>query len=297
MKLSAGENYQVIGIDKIVFYNIQIPNIDIPYLSSHDKVEIQLMAPGMWSRWRTPDGNGVRKILIKDNNVFSDFVIGFADLKDGRCCEYEYLTLIVHGADGSNLAPWSYTQYNSHIKKVIDYLASEYRIEVNTDDMKVRYMEINSNIPLTQSFDKYDRPLKLLMSFLPRMTKQSIFEAEKCGKKYVESFYRGNDSVEVVMYDKLRELSKMGKKHDGPETAILRIEFRLKTQQKINQEFKSNLWRDLNDNLIISFYISQMNKWETAYYKWKGQRKKDLIKMLKKYYKEMPSTWPNKVKR
>jgi len=46
----------------------------------------------------------------------------------------------------------------------------------------------------------------------------------------------------------------------GLPPSLLRLEFQLKTQQKISQEFKSNFWRDLNDNMIISFYISQMNK-------------------------------------
>lgn len=280
--------YQKIGIDKIQFSNIAVDDMDIPYLFTADRISIQEATdPARPCRRRLPNGNGITKITIRDNEIFSDLVIGSANDSNGIPIEYTYLTMVIPDSAGSNLVPWCYADYDYYLQSVFDYIRTEYHIALYWDDMKVNYMEINCNIPLAEDFCRYNRPIRLLMSLMNNhMGKLSTYDvlSTKNGEKssHGESFKRGNKSVEVIMYDKLQELIDTGQNHDNLDAPILRIEYRLKTKKKIKQVFGSHFWKDLDDEKIAEFFITQIRtQLAEKFEEWKQHQLIQLKKMIR----------------
>lgn len=293
---------QRIGIDKIKFYKFHLDlqnGIDYSRLLCHECVQIEEAENGKAIRYLPTTHKGISKIIIKDNQVFSDLAIGC--IRDGtnKIHEYIYLTITVDNARGDNLEPMSYKEYCLYLENVIWYIADTYGIYLQTDDMKVRYMELNTNIALTENFSAYSRGIKLLMSFPDkRYGKLSTYDSVSKKKKdtvfTAESYKRGNQSIEFVIYDKTKQMEDRKKKKDksGDMPQYLRIEYRLLTPQKIKDELKSADWKNLNDNLIADWFI---NKWRhqivEEYEAWKQERQKNLLKLIAKCRRKNPKNW------
>lgn len=290
--------YQKVGIDKIQFANIAVIDMDIPYLLTADKITVQEASnPARPCRRHTPNGTGITKITVRDNEIFSELIIGSANDSNGVPIEYVYLTMTIPDAAGNNLVPWCYADYDFYLQSVFSYIESEYHIVLYWEDMKVNCMEVNCNIPLAEDFRHYNRPIRLLMSLMNNhMGKLSTYEAlsSKNGDKsaHGESFKRGNNSVEVIMYDKLQELIDTGQNYDDLDTPILRIEYRLKTKKKIKQVFGSNFWKDLNDEKIAGFFIEQIRtQLAEKFDEWKQHQLIKLKKMVKVCRRTSSKNW------
>lgn len=290
--------YQKIGIDKIQFSNIAVVNMDIPHLLASEKITIQQASnTARPCRRYLPNGTGITKITIKDNEIFSELIIGCASASNGIPLEYVYLSMVIPDVAGNNLVPWCYTDYDDYLHSVFDYIAKEYHIALFWGDMKINYMEINCNIPLADKFSKYSRSVLLLMSLMNNhMGKLSTYNAlsSKNGNKssHGESFKRGNKSVEVIIYDKLQELIDTGQNYDNLDTPILRIEYRLKNRKKIKEVFGSNFWKDLDDKKIAEFFIGQIRTQLGEKYEcWKRQQFIRLKRMIKNCRHSSTKNW------
>lgn len=284
--------YQKIGIDKIKFTNLAICAIDIPYLMQHEKVTLQQADNATSCRRRTPDGKGITKIIIRDNEIFSEMIIGSVKDSNNIPIEYVYLTMVIPEATGNNLVPWCYTDYDCYLDSVFCYIQSEYHISLLADDIKIKYMEVNTNIPLQYGFSNYSRAIRLLMSLLNnRMGKLSTYEAVD-DTVHAESFKRGNKSVDVIMYDKLQEIIDKRKNYDNLDSPILRIEYRLKTSRKIKSAFGSNLWRELDDEKIAEFFICQIRtQLREKYRVWLQQKQNELKRLIVYCRAKSSKTW------
>ena len=154
MKLSDFDlqNIQRIGLDKIRLSNLAIMGeIDFDTLKQDgNTVEIYTTADKK-RRYRryTPDTNtGITKIIVKDNQLFSDLIIGCTRDSNGLPIEYLYLTITVTNVKGCNLENMTYEEYSDHIESVMDYIAHQYGIVLLYDCIKLDYAEINANISI-----------------------------------------------------------------------------------------------------------------------------------------------------
>ncbi len=289
---------QKVGIDKIRLSNLFINDIDISKLisiSNTNKVEIHHTATKISNciRYMPDTFEGITKIVIKDNNIFSDLTIGCAFDSHDKPIEYVYLTVTVTNARGCNLTNMSYGEYDKYITNVVDYIKSTYGIMLITNHIKIDYIEINTNILLKNSFSEYNRTFRLLMSFFSgHMGKLSTYDKISSNKRInEESFKRGNKSIEIIIYDKVKELKDMNIPIEE-ELSICRIEIRLKTKDKIKSVFGSNVWKELNDNKIIEYFKVQIYDYlSEKFEKWEQTREKELKKLILSCRKKSSKVW------
>lgn len=288
---------QRIGIDKIQLSGFAIMGMDISRLIHEhgNVVEIHQSTEKMNHCIRhMPDTNaGIAKIIIKDNMVFSDLIIGCTNNSNGTPIEYIYLTVTVSNAKGFNLENMTYDEYDQYIACVLEYIESEYGVILLSSYMKIDYLEINSNILLEHDFSKYNRVLRLLMSmFNNHMGKLSTYD-DIPGKKGVkeESYKRGNNSTEIIFYDKTKELKDTGISIDG-DIPILRIELKLKNKKKIKSVFGSCFWKDIDHKQIVEYYHKQIySQLSKKFEEWKKTREKELKKLIVDFRQKSSKSW------
>lgn len=286
---------QRIGMDKIQLSGFAVASMDIHMLSQNPKAEIHLAGnKSRRCKRHMPGTNvGITKITIRDNQIFSDLIVGCADTSGGRLVEYVYLTLTVDNAKGCNLENMSYQEYDDYITCTLDYIYSEYDIALLADEMKIFYMEINANIHLKDPFFQYSRVLKLLISlFNNHLGKLNTYEKitnSKCAN--AESYSRGNQSTEIIFYDKSKELEDKKQQLDD-NVSILRIELKLKNRQKIKSAFTTTYWKELDNKKIAGYYHSQIyiqlfNKFN----KWLQTRNGELKRLITASRQQSKKAW------
>lgn len=286
---------QRIGLDKIQLSGFAVASMDVHMLSKNPKTEIHLAGNGSRRCKRHMPGTnvGITKITVRDNQIFSDLIIGCADTSGGRLIEYVYLTITVGNAKGCNLENMSYQEYDDYITCTLDYICSEYGIVLISNEMKIFYMEINANILLQNQFSQYNRTLKLLISlFSNHLGKLNTYEkitSSKCAN--AESYSRGNQSTEVIFYDKTKELKDKKQQFDD-DVSILRIELKLMNRQKIKSAFSTSYWKELDNKKIAGYYHSQIyiqlfNKFE----KWLQTRNNELKRLITASRTQSKKTW------
>lgn len=286
---------QRIGLDMIKLSGLAVAEIDIPKLAQDRRVDISLAHNSSRKCKRHMPGTdvGIAKITVKDNMIFSDLIIGCADTGSGAPIEYAYLTLAVSDAKGCNLENMSYQEYDDYIACTLWYIKEEYDIVLMDGLMKIDYMEINSNIFLAGRFQTYNRVSRLFMSFFNNhMGKLNTYEKITNVKTAEgESFTRGNQSTEVTIYDKTKQLEDTGSPLDE-NIPIMRIELKLKNKKKIQSAFGSCYWKDIDDKKIAGYYhreiYTQLSKKLNT---WLDTRNKELKKLILASRKKSKKSW------
>lgn len=287
---------QRIGLDKIKLSNLAIiGEIDFYRLTQErNHIEIhQTTNKSKRCRRYMPDTKaGITKIIIKDNQIFSDLIIGCANDSNGLPVEYVYLTITVTNVKGCNLENMSHDEYSDYIESAINYIAHQYGIALLYSDMKLDYVEINANIILNQDFPKYGRVLKLLMSlFDNHLGKLSSYEKLKDEGAKVESYRRGNKSKEIVFYDKTQELEDTGNGLEE-DISILRVELRLKDKKKIKSSLDSCLWREIDDVKIVGCFNEEVYyKLSKKFERWEEERNRELKRLILNCRKKSQKIW------
>lgn len=272
-----------VGIDKLELSGFAVADIDIRKLVSNDMVEVVQATDPLkhYKRHMPESGIGISKIIITDNEIFSDMIIGCRHNSNNIPIEYVFLTICVSNAKGCNLENMSYSEYDNYISCVIEYINSKYGITLHTDYMKVDYIEINANILLEHGFNKYRRALKLLMSFFHNhLGKLSTYENMKNKGAQAESYKRGNNSTEIIFYNKTQQLIDSGNSVEVHEP-ILRIELRLKNRKKVDNAFHSCFWKDLSQEKINGYFKKQIyEQLLKKFNNWEKTREKELKKLI-----------------
>ena len=289
-----------VGIDKIKLSGFAVEHIDMIKLQSMAKrVEI-VQSPNSFipcKRYMPESGAGISKILIKDNEIFSDLLIGCANSGNNMPIEYVYLSICVSNAKGFNLENMTYEEYDTYIHQVLEYIHSEYGIVLHNAYMKVDYIEINTNIFLRNAFSKYNRVLRLFMSFFHNhLGKLNTYDKMR-NKKIVheESFIRGNKSVEIIFYDKAEQLKNEGMEIEN-DIEILRIELKLKNRKKIQSVFESSFWKDLSQEKLAEYFNQQIyENLLKKFNSWQLTREKELKRLIVDCRTKNKNTWHHKV--
>lgn len=196
--------------------------------------------------------------------------------------DYSRMDIVIGNKSQGNLQNMTVAEYQRMIKRIFQYLYEEYGITVNLQNLKFSEMEINCTFELKEEFYKYHRVLRLMMFNLPKSFKklgQISGINKKAQRLESETFYRGNSSTEVKIYDKKKHLEQTIQFR--LEKNIMRIEFILKKSQKIKEVFKSTLVSDLTDEKINQFYYQQFTRlFEKPYRKWQIENGNQLKNMI-----------------
>lgn len=207
----------------------------------------------------------------------------------------DYARMDIFVGDGSqgNLQNKTVAEYQRMIKRIFQYLHDEYGVTVNFQNLKFSEMEINCTFELKEEFYKYHRVLRLMMFNLPKSFRKlgQVSGINKSKQRIeAETFYRGNSSTEVKIYDKKKHLEQTIQFR--LEKNMMRIEFILKKSQKIKEVFRSTLVSDLTDEKINKFYYQQFTRlFEKPYRKWQVENGYQLRNMIVNHRNNHKKHW------
>ena len=139
---------------------------------------------------------------------------------------------------GVNLHPIDRDEAENIINLVDDRLLSS-GVRIDLKSCKIKYIEVYKNLKLTRQYHEYIIVLSLLQI-------KRGFE-----KGFETSYYLGNDSRKLFIYDKTRQL--IDKQFIKPETrsitgSLMRVEYRLEKDDVVNRELKFSTLADLLDD-------------------------------------------------
>lgn len=276
-----------IGIDRIKFGGFSINSMDIDYLEelSQQNRCIKISSSSIDGEWR---------IGIADNYLFVDLVLG-CRIHGCRMVEYTYLTMSPTNICGHNQENLLWSEFNACLNTVLEYIQAQYRICLESKNLKVKMMEINCNIPLNEAYGDYDRAIRLLMSFLPKHLRYSqSYTNRQSAENATPSYLHSNNSMGVKIYNKTAQIRS--KFPDIPELAekfdVLRIEISLDTSEKIESALGSNHWSEISDNAITDYYQRYIiDTLQRKYRKWHKTRQTELLRILRKNRREHPKNW------
>lgn len=283
-----------IGLDKAVLSNFRIVSIDYDKLRQHQNAEIDVSNSFAYQA----EGVNFRWLKIKDNNKFGTLTAGVKKTKRGI---YDYARIEIFVGDGEtgNLQNKTVGEYKSLVTEAFEHLYSEYGIGINYDDVSFSLMEINCTFPLESEFHQYHRVLRLMMYNLPNSFKklnqvQAVNKGEH--RLEAETYYRGNNTTEVKIYDKKRQLAETIYYFHGEN--LMRIEITLKKPQRIKEAFKTNLLNDFTDAMINDFFIKQFERlFVKRYEKWQEENAKRLKRMIVASKVDSPVRWKSNLLR
>lgn len=267
-----------IGLDRIVITGFRIIQVNIDKLKR--KKEVVFEDQGN-EKYLLDNGDEFSKLKIIDNVWFGTLIAGTKKTKYGKH-DYSRMDINIGNQETGNLQNMTVEEYKNKIHHIFSYLYEEYGILAESKEIRIATMEINATFAIKDEFYKYHRALRLMMYNLPDYYLK-ITEVEKKNKKKSrlesETFYRGNQSMQIKIYDKKRQLQYA--KGFTTDNNIMRIEFVLKNAQKIREVFHSNFLNDLTDEKVNDFYIMQFRKlFEKKYLDWRktnGSRIKQMI--------------------
>lgn len=279
-----------IGLDRMVVTNFIIVKLDYRKLESHVNVEVEKKEEGC--RYCLSDGKGFSKLKIEDYRRFGVLSAGTSRNKYGMHL-YSRMEVTIGEKPTGNLQNMTVMEYKTRIREIFGYLHTEYGVETRWDEVTISLLEINCTFSINAEFYRYHRVFRLMMYNLPAYYKK-ITEVRNRNQEEnrleSETYYRGNDSLQIKLYDKRKQLQETYHYEYGEN--LLRIEFVLKRAQKVREVFKSNRLKDLTDDKIYSFFWRQFEKlFIKRYISWKRQNESVLKKMILKHKLEYGNQW------
>lgn len=279
-----------IGLDRMVVTNFIIVKLDYRKLESHVNVEVEKKEEGY--RYCLSDGKGFSKLKIEDYRRFGVLSAGTSRNKYGMHL-YSRMEVTIGEKHTGNLQNLTVMEYKTRIREIFSYLHTEYGVETRWEEVTISLLEINCTFSINAEFYRYHRVLRLMMYNLPAYYKK-ITEVRNRNHEEnrleSETYYRGNDSLQIKLYDKRKQLQETYHYEYGEN--LLRIEFVLKRAQKVREVFKSNRLKDLTDDKIYSFFWRQFKKlFIKRYISWKKQNESVLKKMILKHKLEYGNQW------
>lgn len=272
------ELFQKIGLDKMVITGFRIIAMNVKKLKNRDNTELEVSGENLYF---LRDGTGFKKLKIDDNIWFGSLIAGTTVNKYGKH-DYSRMDITIGNRETGNLKSMTVREYQERVRYIFSYLYEEYGILIEESHTKISQMEINCTIAIKNEFYKYHRSLELMLYNLPDYYSK-IGKVEKANKKDVrleaETYYRGNQSMQVKIYDKKRQLQDTRGyiMHEN----VMRIEFTLKNASKIRAVFGSNELKELTDRKMTDYYIGQFRKlFEKKYREWRKNNGKFLRKLI-----------------
>lgn len=272
-------------MDRIVLSNFRVVNVDCCKLREYDNVEISYQESEDWEGL-------ISKLKINDNNQFGTLTYSMKNTKYGMR-EYARVDMTVNDPVTGNLQNTSIETCKERIITIKEYLADKYGVFIETEEVRISKMEINVTFKIQESFFKYHRVLNLMMYNLPDYYRK-ISEVKKKNIKdkrmESETFYRGNNSMQIKIYDKKRQLSDtIGY---STEDELMRIEYTLLSAQKVREVFGTSRLSDIKDSQIRQYYIKQFNKlFERRYRMWRDKNQNWLYQRIVFHKKQSRNNW------
>ncbi|MBC5688692.1 hypothetical protein H8S37_07075 [Mediterraneibacter sp. NSJ-55] len=281
--------FERIGIDRTEVKGFHIKSLDFKKLRKHQSVTLEEHGD---IEHQLENGSSFAKLKITDNKYFGTFFIG-TQKRNTSYILYTRMDITIQDRNYGNLCNSTMVQYKERLIQIQQYLSDEYGIIVDISELRLSTLEINCTFEIKHYFHKYHRALNLMMYNLPD-TYGKISEYKKKDKTNVrfesETFYRGNQRMQIKIYDKKRQLHDAG--ICSIDQHVMRIEFVLKTAAKIKEVFGTNKVNLFTDSMITNFYNYQFYKLFVHKYQiWRQHNSQFLHQMIIKHKKNSPKNW------
>ena len=269
-------------LDKAVFGNIGILGFDnIENLIKNDIVEITSSKV----KYITASGQVFNRLLIENDGVIDRMVAGSKLIQNKRV-DYCNLETTIKNDKVGNLVCYTLDDYVGRLIEINNYLKNTYGIEADFSDLTVKELEINRTFKLAGNFEDYHRVINLIMTNLPSyMKNQMDYKKVVKGNTEYQTYYATSKTTNK---SKRYLLFKIYNKTKAIEHIILitdsymRVEFRLVGAEKVKKALKYNRLAELSDQIINEYFDNQIKSMIVQpFKKWKQERDKYLVKLMK----------------
>lgn len=286
-------------LDKVVFGGISILGFDNKdNLITKDIVE---MTSNANCRYITTSGQTFNRLLIENDGVIDRLIAG-SKLMGGNRIDYCNLETTIKNSETGNLACYTVNEYIGKLLDIQKHLKKQYGIDADFSDITVKELEINRTFKLDADFDNYHRAVNLIMANLPSYMKNQM-DYKKVVHSNIEyqTYYA---TSKITNRSKRYLLFKIYNKSKAIENIILitdsymRVEFRLVGAEKIKKALKTNKFAELTDQIINDYFDEQIDRMiKTPFQKWKKERDKYLVQLMKDERQKDIRHWQSNVLR
>lgn len=327
-----------IGIDETEIINISIIGVDTKILFREYYKEIKNTVKDIGSlKYTLENGNIMPSIKIIDGLFFDELIIKTVYIPDKiRHSGYKHLYTCMKVGAG-NILPdnrnnISIVKYREYVTQILPwYLKERYGIIADFSHVKIQSMEININIPITGTFNEYNRVLNLIIHILKM--RGTIHDERKSGE-LPRTYWKRNNLEELILYDKKYEIESRYSTHKFQKAKekwelkkqilshfpykteffceqlesschrYIRMELRLynlgknkkrhSSQKKIEKFLNINdtLLDHITDDLIIKNFKEYLKqKILIPFCKWYYDDKKKIRKLVKEYKHDYGQSW------
>lgn len=283
-------------LDKVYVYNFYVVDIkDIKTLQ--DENLLVVVSGKKEEEYIKVNGGCFSYIKIQANQYFDSFTYG----KTAQGYIWGEMQFSVPDDGYHNLNCLTIEQYGQRICDAMNFLVERYGIIIDYSHIKFKSVEINKTIVLDDSFEKYQRPLDLLMYLLPRNLR--LVKSECHGKNsmplkatdyknFTETYTgaSGKRGLVVKIYDKKKQLSEEFKIQIYYN--YLRFEITLKSPEKIRQALGTNEVSYITGEKLSKYFSSFINTNVIIPYQ-NHCEKRDITlkKILKTHFKSRSRIW------
>lgn len=281
-----------IGIDKSRLNNIFIKDIDETKINQHqhrDENREIVIEYG-----DTPvilqSGRCLRRLKIKDERIgLLSFRYGKrTDGKTHATCSLQLLAT----NNSNNLQNLTVQNYKKRVVEAFELITRTYGIVLDYSQAKIKSLEVNATFRLQDDFGKYEKVILMMIRNVPQVYKDKRSNSLKyhiwreAAKDYdkLETVLAKNQSVELKIYNKLKQLKDTGAISNIAENNVMRIEYTFKNASTLKSRFGANTVNALSDEALINmfkwYFVRDIVKpWE----KWQKDNKHALCHIASKY--------------
>ncbi len=281
-----------VGLDRVTLHNVVL--IAIVDWSKLNQENVKWHPPSYPSRsYRTTDGNCVGTIDISEAGPEAKFKEIHFGFKYGK---YGNITFSPRHVYGENFHNMTVESMQSHLLYLTEYFTDTYGIVVDFTVSAYTTLELNVTIPLNNPFDDYRRVLLAIEANVPYYGKKGIARYDKVKDKSSlanTGIDGGGNSFQPIIYDKKEEMYK--KKEKIPDDVLsevdyMRVEFRLKTTDKIKHVFSTADIGSITQDDVSRAYADLFDKYiRRGYEKWRACAQKLLRSRVRETYDQRNS--------
>lgn len=282
-----------VGIDRSVLYDFNVVDVNVLKLATvptgKDTGRYANIVYDEASPVVTSTGRHIGKLLVKDPE-FGKLTLSFeknnlTNLHYVKCKLEMTVT-----SELANLQNLNAEAYKTHVNSVFDMLEQDYGIKIDHSSVKVKQLEVNATFYLNESYEKYQKPILLLMqnaaSKYYHGKHLSWNEADAIAKKTtLETSLVKNSSMELTIYNKGKQLIDDGLIDPQDLTAdIMRVEYRIKDRRILRHAFKSEQVDKITDQKLRNLFQKYIERDLVApYMEWAEQNHNQLVYMVQQH--------------
>lgn len=279
-----------IGIDKSRLNNIFIRDIDEEKINQHRDENREIVVEYGDTPVVLQSGKCLRRLKLKDERIG---MLNFQYKKrvDGKSHATCILQLLATD-NSNNLQNLTVQNYKKRVLEAFELITREYGIMLDYSQVKIKSLEVNATFKLQEDFSKYEKVILMMIRNVPQVYRDKKSNSLKyhvwreATKNYdrLETVLAKNQSVELKIYNKLKQLKDTGAISNIAENNIMRVEYTFKNASTLKSRFGANDVNALTDEALISMFKWYFNRdivqpWE----KWQKNNKHALCHIASKY--------------